>query len=405
MDDVQRAVEAVARSSYGRLVAWLAAQTGDVAGAEDALSEALVAALTSWPRDGVPTEPVAWLRVAARNRLVDQARGARARAEHAHRMQHLVENTANPQESDDCPDRRLELLFVCAHPAIDAALHTPLMLQTVLGLDAARISRAFLAAPAAMSQRLVRAKSKIREAGIPFEVPEERELPERLCAVLHAIYAAYGLGWDEAAGADPSARELTDEALWLARVLRQRMPDEPEVRALLALILFCDARRSSRRSSDGRYVPLSAQDPATWSTAAIDEAERELHAASRMGRVGRFQIEAAIQAVHADRRVSGRTDWNAIALFYETLVEFAPSLGARIGRAAAIGEAHGALAGLAALDEIDPGFATTYQPYWAVRAHFLALSGRTLESERALERAIALTADPAVRAFLLARHS
>src|SRR5262245_38896515 len=222
MHDAQRAVEEVARSSYGRLVAFLAAQTGDVAGAEDALSEALLAALTTWPADGVPEKPEAWLLTSARNRFVDQARRAKVRAEHADALRALAQET---EEADvpEFPDRRLELLFVCAHPALDAALHTPLMLQTVLGLDAARIAQAFLVSPSAMGQRLVRAKTKIREAKIPFAVPEERELPPRMEAVLEAIYAAYGLGWDEATGADPRARELTDEAIWLARVLLQRL--------------------------------------------------------------------------------------------------------------------------------------------------------------------------------------
>jgi RNA polymerase sigma-70 factor (ECF subfamily) len=404
MDDVQQAVEAVARSSYGRLVAYLSTRTSDVAAAEDALSEALVSALATWPRDGIPAEPVAWLQVAARNRIVDQARSARRHDRHADTLRWLAENTAQEGGDGDPPDRRLELCFVCAHPAIDRALHTPLMLQTVLGLDAACIARAFLVAPTTMGQRLVRAKTKIREAGIPFEVPDERELPERLDAVLQAIYAAYGLGWDEAAGADPSARELTEEALWLARVLRQRLPEEPDVQGLLAVMLFCDARRGARRTRDGRYVPLSDQDPAAWNATTIEEAERELLAASKRGRVGRFQLEAAIQSVHAERRISGRTDWVAVARFYELLVQLAPTLGTRIGRAAAIGEARGPLDALTALDEIDPASAATYQPYWAVRAHFLGRCGRRREAATALERAIALTADPAVRQFLLARH-
>ncbi|HKD99822.1 MAG TPA: DUF6596 domain-containing protein [Planctomycetota bacterium] len=398
-DAAQRAVEAVARDSYGRLVALLSSQTRDVAGAEDALGEALLAALSSWPRDGVPKTPEAWLVTFARHRIVDQARRARVRADHAEALRRLAAEGSKP--SGDLPDRRLELLFVCAHPAIDQALHTPLMLQTVLGLDAARIAQAFLVQPAAMGQRLVRAKTKIREAGIPFEVPDERERPKRLDAVLEAIYAAYGLGWDEAAGADSRTRDLADEAIWLARTLRARMPDEPEIRGLLALMLFCEARRPARRTAGGRYVPLSEQDAATWSPATIEEAETELAAAARHGRPGRFQLEAAIQSVHAERRVTGRTDWEAIAVFYDELVRLAPTLGARISRAAAVAEARGPELGLARLDEIAPADVADYQPYWAVRAHLLQRLGRRGDASKAFDRAIGLTEDDAVRRFLL----
>jgi RNA polymerase sigma-70 factor (ECF subfamily) len=408
MQDAHRAIEAVARSSYGRLVAFLSSQTGDVAGAEDALSDALLAALSTWPREGVPAKPEAWLLTAARNRLVDQARHARVQEEH--RAEHagalgLLGTEAGEAPADEFPDRRLELLFVCAHPAIDAAVHTPLMLQTVLGLDAARIAQAFLLSPAAMGQRLVRAKTKIREAGIPFEVPEEKELPHRLEAVLEAIYAAYGLGWDEAAGADPAGRELADEALWLARVLRQRMPDEPEARGLLALLLFCDARRPARRAADGRYIPLSEQDPERWFWPAIREAESELGAAAKLGRIGRFQLEAAIQSVHIERSATGRTDWDAIALLYEHLVRLAPTLGARIGQAAAVAEAQGPAAGLALLAGIERTAVAAYQPYWAVNAHLLQCLERP-EASEAFARALELTADAAILSEppALARH-
>ncbi len=404
MEDAHRTVEAVARSSYGRLVAYLSAHTRDVAGAEDALGEALLAALTAWPRDGVPEKPEAWLLAVARHRLIDRARHARVRAEHADALRLLAAESGGTTAPDEFPDERLKLFFVCAHPAIDPALHTPLMLQTVLGLDAARIAQAFLVSPAAMGQRLVRAKAKIREAGIPFEVPEERELPQRLGAVLDAIYAAYGLGWDEAAGAESRARGLADEAIWLARVLLQRMPGEPEIRGLLALLLFCEARRPARRTADGRYVPLDVQDPGAWSLAAIQEAEAELAAAARQGRPGRFQLEAAIQSVHAERRISGRTDWSAIGVFYEPLVRLAPTLGARIGQAAAVAEAQGPAAGLALLEGIDRAAVSAYQPYWAVRAHLLKGLGRRDEASEAFDRAIGLTEDDAVRRFLLERR-
>jgi RNA polymerase sigma-70 factor (ECF subfamily) len=405
MDEAHRTVEGVARSSYGRLLAYLSAETRDVAGAEDALAEALLAALDTWPKDGVPQRPEAWLLTAARHRLIDQARRTRVRAEHAETLARLAAETPSATSGDDAfPDRRAELLFVCAHPAIDVALRTPLMLQTVLGLDAARIAQAFLVAPAAMGQRLVRAKRKIREAGIPFEVPPDAELADRLDAVLEAIYAAFGLGCDDSAGADARDRDLVDEAIWLARVVRQRMPDEPEVRGLLALMLFCDARRSTRRAPDGRNVPLSEQDPADWSIAAIREAETELAAAARLGRIGRFQIEAAIQSVHVERAQSGRTDWDAIVVFYEHLLRLAPTIGALVARAAAAAETRGPGAALALLDDIDAAAVTSYQPYWAVRADVLRRLGRATETVAAYDRAIGLAEDPAIRRFLIERR-
>jgi RNA polymerase sigma-70 factor (ECF subfamily) len=396
----------VARSSYGRLLAYLSSETRDVAAAEDALADALVAALTSWPQDGVPDQPEAWLLTTARHRLTDQVRRARVRVEHEDALRRLTaERSASATGGADVPDRRAELLFVCAHPAIDPALHTPLMLQTVLGLDAARIAQAFLVSPATMGQRLVRAKRKIRDAGIPFRVPQEIELSQRLDAVLEAVYAAFGLGRDETAGADPRGRELVVEAIWLARVLAQRLPGEPEIRGLLALMLFCDARRAAARTSDGRYVPLSEQDPASWSAATTREAERELSAAARLGRTGRFQIEAAIQSVHADRAQSGRTEWGAIVDFYDHLLRIAPTLGAAVARAAAVAEVRGAAEGLVLLDGLEPAAVTTFQPYWAVRAHLLRSAGRADEARDAYERAIGLAEDPAIRRFLIERRS
>jgi RNA polymerase sigma-70 factor (ECF subfamily) len=403
MDEVHRTIEAVARESYGRLLAYLSARLRDVAAAEDALGDAFVAALTTWPRDGLPEKPEAWLLTAARHRLIDRTRqGQRVQTASARALELITARSEAAPEP--FPDERLNLMFVCAHPAIDPAVHTPLMLQTVLGLDAAGIARAFLVSPAAMGQRLVRAKAKIRDTGIAFEVPEEPELPRRLEAVLGAIYAAYGSGWEDAAGADPRARGLADEAIWLARVLMQRLPEEPEARGLLALILHCEARRQARRTPGGGYVPLSEQDPELWSRPMMEEAEREQAAAARQARPGRFQLEAAIQSVHAERARTGRTDWGAIAAFYEQIVRLAPTLGARVGRAAAVAEVRGPDAGLALLDEIEPAAVSDYQPYWAVRGHLLERMGDKPQACDAFDRAIGLTEDDAVRRFLLQRR-
>lgn len=402
--DVHRAIEAVARHSYGRLVAYLASRTGDVAGAEDALGDALVAALTRWSSDGVPSSPEAWLLTTARNRLIDRNRHHRVR-ERVHEGVYnaatveLLARDDDPAQTETFPDDRLKLLFVCAHPAIDPTMHTPLMLQAVLGLDAAAIARAFVVAPTTMSQRLVRAKAKIRETGIAFEVPEADQLAERLDAVLNAVYAAFGSGWDAAPGADSVDVGLTEEAIWLARVLSERLPDEPEARGLLALMLHSHARHAARRGPDGRFIPLSEQNPALWDAASIAKAEHELAIAGAAGRPGRFQLEAAIQSVHAERARSLVTDWNAIATLYEGLVRMAPTLGAHVGRAAAVAEVHGATAALRLLDDIG-NEAATYQPYWAVRAHLLQRLGSTDEAATAFDRAVELATDPAVRSFL-----
>ena len=382
-------------------VAYLSSHTRDVASAEDALSNALVAALTTWPRDGVPQNPEAWLLTTARHSLIDLMRHQQVALASEPTLLLLRESVTEAPLSTEFPDERLKLLFVCAHPAIDPAMHTPLMLQTVLGLDAARIAHAFLVSPTTMGQRLVRAKTKIRNGGIQFEVPQERELPQRLDAVLEAIYAAFGIGWDDMAGVDQRGRDLAEEAIWLARVLVNLMPNEAEVQGLLALMLHCEARRQARRAPDGRYVPLSEQEPQQWSLPLIEEAERHLYEASRQGRNGRFQLEAAIQSVHAERARNGQTEWIAIMLFYEQLIRISPTLGTRTGYAAAVAEAKGPEAGLAVLDGIDMDSVSGYQPYWAVRAHLLQRLGKTSEAAEAFDRAIGLAEDPAVREFLL----
>jgi predicted RNA polymerase sigma factor len=403
-EDTRRTIERVARESYGRLVAYLSAHTHDLANAEDALGNALVSALTHWPQDGVPQNPEAWLMTAARRSLIDVIRHERVVFENQPTLKFLTEQSTEITLSTEFPDERLKLLFVCAHPAIDPAMHTPLMMQTVLGLDAARIAQAFLIAPKTMGQRLSRAKTKIRSGGIPFEIPQERDLPERLDAVLEAIYAAFGIGWDDVAGADQCGRNLTEEAAWLARVLLQLMPNQAEVQGLLALMLYCEARRMARRDVKGRYVPLSEQDPKQWSVPLLEEAERYLAEAFKQGRVGRFQLEAAIQSVHAERAHSGRTDWAAISLFYERLICLTRTLGTRVGYAAAVAQANGPEAGLAALEPIDRDAVSDYQPYWAVRAHLLQQLGKTQEAASAYDRAIGLAEDPAVREFLLQKR-
>ena len=404
MRDAGQAAELAARVSYGRLLAYLAARWRDVARAEDALGDALLAALETWPRTGVPDNPVAWLLTAARRRLVDGTRHASVAAAAEADLKIMLDERADASPAA-FPDERLALLFVCAHPAIDEAARTPLMLQTVLGLDAARIASAFLVAPATMSQRLVRVKAKIREAGIRFEIPAPGELAARLDAVLEAIYAAYGSGWEDVAGSDPRRRGLAEEAIWLGQLVARLRPDEPEAQGLLALMLHCEARRAARRDAAGAYVPLGFQDLRRWSRPMIEEAEEVLAGAARLKAAGRFQLEAAIQSVHAQRVRTGETDWEAVTLLYEGLLRHAPTMGARVAHAAALGQARDAEAGLAALDAIPPDEVATYQPYWALRGHVLKALGRAAKAGEAYERAIGLSEDPAVRVFLLGRRA
>lgn len=404
--DVHHAVERAARDSRQRLIAFLAVRSRDMAAVEDALAEAFLAALEDWPRSGVPEKTEAWLLRVARCRLTDEVRRGRVRAAALPALLAATDAAVELAETRiEFPDERLKLLFVCAHPALDAAMHAPLMLQTVLGLDAARIASAFLVKPAAMGQRLARVKAKVRAARIPYELPEARDLPARLEAVLEAIYAAYGCDWNDAAGTDPRHRGLAGEALHLGRLLHRLLPTEPEIQGLLALMLHCEARRGARRAADSTYVPLSEQDTAQWSSAMINEADALLTGAARAARIGRFQLEAAIQSMHARRRLTGRTDWQAVALLYEGLARLAPTVGALLGRAAALAQARGPSEAWAALAALPAAAMETYQPYWALAAHLLAQLGRCDEARAAYGRAIGLCADPALRLFLAKRSA
>ncbi len=399
-NEARRAVEATARQGYGKLVAWLAARTRDLAAAEDALADAFAAALAAWPGEGVPASPEAWLLTVARRKAIDAARRQRTRADAAGVLQLLAGEAQDAGEGRELPDHRLGLMFACAHPAIEPAARAPLMLQAVLGFDAAAVAAAFLTAPAAMAQCLVRAKRKIHAAGIPFRVPARDELAGRLETVLDAIYAVYTEGWAETADAG-QPRALAGEALWLGRLLASLLPDEPEALGLLALMLHAEARRDARRDAAGAYVPLADQDPGDWNAALIDEAESLLHHAGAMRRIGRYQLEAAVQSAHATRLHTGRTDWQAILEFYDALLSLTRSPVVALNRAVALAEVRGPAAALAALDAIAPDARlTAYQPWWAARAALLARTGARAAAVSAYATAIALEEDEAVRRFL-----
>ncbi len=398
--------ERSARESYGKLLAYLARRCGGVEAAEDALAEAFAAALERWPVDGVPRVPEAWLLVAARHRFFDRVRRER-RAERAH--DRLVDAARDAQfafeREDDLADERLGLMFACAHPAIAPQIRAPLMLQAVLGFDAARIASAFLIAPATISQRLVRAKNKIAVTRIPLCVPTSDEWPERLDAVLAAIYAAFGQGWDDPDGSDPRSRGFAIEAIWLGRMVASTCPDEPEILGLLALMLFADARRIARRGQDGAYVPLDEQDVLRWDAALIAEAETLLERAMAARNIGRFQLEAAIQSAHTARRFKGTSDWAAIVTLYDALLRQTRSPVVAVNRAMALARTHGLRCGIEALAAAADTRLHAYQPYWAARADLFARAGGYDEAYVAYARALGLTVDPAVRRYLTARMS
>jgi RNA polymerase sigma-70 factor (ECF subfamily) len=338
----------------------------------------------------------------ARNRIIDAARHNQVQQNSETFLRQIAEEAETIADTQEqFPDERLKLLFVCAHPAIDPAARTPLMLQTVLGIDAERIASAFLVSPAAMAQRLVRAKGKIRNAGIPFCAPEPTEWNDRVGFVLDAIYSAYTTGWESLMEAASTDHALAAEAIAIGRTLIELIPNEPEAHGLLALMLHCQARGPARYDSNGDFVPLDQQDTSLWLATTIDEAEEHLRFASTFKNLGRYQLEAAIQSIHANRAKTGRTDWQEIALLYEGLTRVSPGIGALVGRAVALAQSGKPDAGLAVLDEISQNRVADYQPYWAARGHILQLLNRQSEAQDAFTRAASLTDDPAMRRYLL----
>lgn len=397
--------EAVARRSYGKLVAYLAARTRDVDAAEDALADAFAAALADWPRHGCPANPEAWLLTVARRKFVDTLR-ATHRESTSEDIESMTESLSAAACESDFPDERLALMFACAHPALDAGIRAPLILQTVLGLDAACIASAFLIAPSTMGQRLVRAKQKIRQAGIPFRIPEREEIRDRLEAVLDAIYAAFSEGWVDATGADIARRDLAEEAIYLCRLVTELLPGEAEAMGLLALMLYAESRRPARRDEHGEYVPLMEQRIEDWHLPLIDEAERLLLQACEAKNIGRYQLEAALQSAHVERRRTGAANWAQVVALYDALFAQLSSPVVAINRALALSECEGPETGLKALEPLrsDPRL-EAYQPWWAARAELLARTGRIDEARHAYDIAIGLEKDDSVRRFLTKRRS
>lgn len=396
-NETRRAANLAARVSYGRLLAYLAARTHDIAAAEDALSNAFIKALDHWPHHGVPQNPDAWLLTTARNKLTDQQR-------HQTRFPTQTEIPDMPDRSDKktsntaLPDERLSLLMVCAHPAIAPDLHVPLMLQTVLGLEAKTIAQLFLISPTALTKRLGRAKAKIKAAGIPFQIPDQDTLPERSHAILEAIYALHAHDW-----LDPSD-DLGDEALYLADILCQFLPDNAEVLGISALISLSHARRPARLQN-ATLIPTDQQDVRLWNRDLIRYGTRQLARASQLSTLGRFQLEAAIEAVHTARQETGKTDWDALHKLYFALQKIAPSAGGAVAHAALQGRLFGAEIGLHALEEIERETGTAFQPLWAARADLYMKTNLHEKAIESFKKAISLSTDTASINLLKSRLS
>jgi RNA polymerase sigma-70 factor, ECF subfamily len=392
-----RAAE-VARASYGRLLALLAARARDIAVAEEALGDAFCLALETWPTTGIPANPEAWLMATAKNRSVDAFRRINSSpVEYTDELPDAVDEIADPQ---DIPDRRLALMFVCAHPAIDASLHTALMLQTVLGFEAADIGRSFLVSPTALQQRLVRAKRKIKDSRIPFAMPDLTDMPERLTAVLEAIYGAYALEWL----GDVDGIDAAGEALYLARLLASLMPDDPEASGLAAFLCISNARRGTRIVG-GHLVPLHEQDHSTWSPDLLKEGDAWLRRASAAQRLGRFQLEAAIQQAHVSHLQDQIANWAHILMLSEGLCLLCPTAGAHVNRIAALAEVRGPRVALDELEKLSAALEQPFQPLEATRANLLQRLGLRHEAVQAYERAISLSTEAPVRSWLQAQQA
>jgi RNA polymerase sigma-70 factor, ECF subfamily len=395
------AVAAVFRAEFGRVVASLARIFGDLSVAEDAAQDAFVAALRTWPTQGLPPNPGGWLTTTARRRAIDRLRSDAARNDR-HARAALVRADVHHEELDPMEDDRLRLIFTCCHPAIAPRAQVALTLRLLGGLQTAEIARALLTSEAALGQRIVRAKGKIRAANVPYRVPEAHELPDRLAGVLAVVYLVFNEGHTVTAGGGLDRPDLAAEAIRLARLLTDLMPDEPEVLGLLALLLLTAARRRARTRSDGSLVPLSEQDRRLWNQDAITEGRSLVRRCLRRDRPGPYQLQAAIAAVHSDAASTEETDWRQILALYDRLLELAPTPVVALNRAVADAELAGPAAALATVDALG---LDQYQPWHAARADLLRRLGAVAEAAEAYDRAAALTSNLAEKRFLLERRT
>jgi RNA polymerase sigma-70 factor (ECF subfamily) len=399
--DTEAAVARAFREEWGRIVATLIRTTGDWDLAEECAQDAFARALERWPRDGVPANPGAWLTTTARNRAFDRLRRVQTGETKVREVAVLISAEPPPPADDDSgvTDDRLRLIFTCCHPALSVEAQVALTLRTLAGLTTAEIARAFLVPEATMAQRLVRAKRKIHDAGIPYRVPPAHLLPERTVAVLAVIYLLFNEGYASSSGADLVRVDLAAEAIRLARTLTELMPDEPEAAALLALMLLHHARRAGRVDATGALVPLEAQDRSTWDTAMITEGQAHLDRALRRERPGPYQVQAAIAACHATATRADDTDWHEIALLYTELVRMTGSPVVELNRAVAVAMADGPAAGLVLVDALSDRL-DGYQYLHATRADLLRRLGRREEAVRAYARALDLGPSDTEREYL-----
>jgi RNA polymerase sigma-70 factor (ECF subfamily) len=402
-EQVRAAVEAAYRDEWGQVVATLIGLTGNWDLAEDCAQEAFASALATWPRDGIPRRPGAWLTTAARNRANDRLRRAAAGAAKLREVAVLVRDPDDEPPAEEIPDERLRLIFTCCHPALPFPARVALTLRTLAGMSTAEIARAFLTAEPSMAQRLVRAKRKIREAGIPYRVPPAELLPKRLSAVLAVLYLIFNQGYDEILDEGAANRALTAEAIRLARVLVGLTPHEPEPRGLLALMLLHEARRATR-TADGVLVPLEEQDRSRWDKELITEGVATVEDALAMRRAGPYQVQAAIAACHATAPDAASTDWPQIAALYAELARLAPSPVVELNRAVAVAMADGVEAGLRLVDDLAAsGRLEGYHLLPATKADLLRRAGRPGEAKAAYEDAMALAPTEAERRYLEGR--